>query len=291
MQIPRERFEVKGLKLEGGRLQAPDQAGADVKDLVELANRELELNDRILAEARQLDQSARDQDPRPGAVALTGGVAGCDFANLRADLAGPSFEATARGRNDAVLECRKNAGNEIRCDSNYGFPGAVPGFSFRVSPEYGQPTLQLDGNFSRSEMVYRLSKDDLLNALQNVPADAEVPKQLLAEKLQRASGTDFISLQRELSQTTRDSLESQLGVLNAASPFLGVLGLGCAALASAGYAGVAVGLFVSGLVGGYAAIKIGEHQGQKAMDASFGLDKLGGWLEKNATELPAASAP
>src|ERR1017187_10557739 len=162
MKIPASSLTIPGVQMEKGGFQPPSAAAPEVVDMVSLANRELDANDRLTAELKGKDNSPADLDPRSGSVRLR------DFAFAATGerkftsigLDGDKLTAQAPGRNDHLFDCRKVDGSKMEVMSDYGLPGAVPGLRFYTYPEKNS-ALTLSCNFSRPEMVMRMNKADL----------------------------------------------------------------------------------------------------------------------------------
>lgn len=288
MNIPKDSLSVSGLRLQNGRLQAPEATTPEVKDIVQLANRELAANDQLRAELRSLDNTDADSDPREGKVRLSNyGMGNRQFYSLSLD--GDKLSGTAVGRGGSVFDCRSVDGSDIKVQSDYGLPGAVPGLSFRVRSEgSGQTgeTVSLIAGFSRHEMVMRMTKDDLSQAVKELPEGSGVNQKFLGKQLASAHGDDFIAIQNEFSDNTKRALDNNLLLLDKAKAYMSGLSLLGLAATQANLAPLAIGIFVGGMTAGYAAIKYLDHQANVGFKAGSELSNLQSHLAKNATQLP-----
>lgn len=285
MNIPKDSLSVAGLRLQNGRLQTPEAATPEVKDIVQLANRELAANDQLRAELKSLDNTSADSDPRQGSVQISNYKMGDrEFTSLSLD--GDKLSGAAIGRSGSVFNCRSVQGSQMKIQSDYGLPGAVPGLSFWLRPEGSGETFNLTAGYSRIEMVMRMTRDDLSQAVKELPEGSGVNQKFLGKQLDSAQGSDFIAIQNEFSDNTREALNSNLNLLGKGTAYMGTVGALSFAATQANMVGLAVGVFVGGLVGGYAAMKYLDHQANVGFRAGSELSHLQSHLERNATQLP-----
>lgn len=288
MRIPQDHISIAGVRLQNNRLQPPEGATQEVRDAVSLANRELEANDRLIVDLRSKDNSSADLDSRAGSVRLVdySSAATGDRKFTQIALDGDKLSAQAPGRNENSFDCRQVDGTTLDIQADYGKPGAIPGLSFRTYAEYGKDTLHLKVNFSRPEMVMRMTRDDLREATASIPELVGVDTKLLGKQLAAAHGRDFMEIQNEFSKGTINALETNLGMVEKGPLYCGGVGLVSFLAAQANMPALAVGLFVGGLGAGYAATKYLDHKASQGFKAGRELGHLQSYLEKNATELP-----
>lgn len=289
MKIPDIISKVSGVRFHQGRLHAPEQADQSVKDVVTLANRELEASEKLRREVLALDGTSADQDLRPGVVSVS------DYNSKT--LKGKLFSVVADEKTGTLLARfkieqhnhfldRQIGPGELKASSRTGSPGPVPGFEFSIRLEQGKDSGTLNTSFSRFDMADRMSKEDIQDYLSQVPESEGINKEYLSKALGRAKGQDYNGLYREFSSAARNALETDVRMLSAGTVYLGAVGWTSFGLASAGHVGLAVGAFVAGLGGIFLASEWLQHKFHSNFEVQSYLGRMHHWVFASATEMP-----